>query len=97
MEVKNINGTVDKFCKCGSWLDHWMNYSGQRLPVYCPVAGCYEKAEVGAHIQRDTPADYSWYIVPLCKRHNAQMGQPLKIGNYIILVPANVRLTCDRK
>ena len=38
MRVNNINGTSDNSCNCGSWLDHWKNYSRQALPTY-PVQG----------------------------------------------------------
>jgi len=94
MKVKNINGTSQKTCKCGSWLDHWKNFSGQSLPTYCPAVGCLEKAEVGAHVQKDSPTDSSWYIVPLCKKHNAETGKSLDIGDWVKLVSANVSETC---
>ena len=97
MKVKNINGTSDNTCKCGSWLDHWKNFSGQSVPTYCPEEGCIQNPEVGAHVQKDSSADSSWYIVPLCKIHNGQTGQSIAISESVRLVSANVSSTCGKK
>ncbi|TET21395.1 MAG: hypothetical protein E3J71_09875 [Candidatus Stahlbacteria bacterium] len=96
MKVTNINGTSQKTCKCGSWLDHWKNFSEQTLPAYCPEVNCYNKPEVGAHVQKDSSTDKSWYIVPLCKTHNAKKGETITIIDIdsIKLVSANVSETC---
>ena len=29
MKVKNLNGTSQRTCKCGSWLKHWEKFSGR--------------------------------------------------------------------
>ena len=94
MKVKNINGTSAKTCKCGSWIDHWRSFSGQSLPAYCPEAKCLQKPEVGAHVQKDSASDSSWYIVPLCRAHNAETGKSLDISDNVKLVSANVSETC---
>jgi hypothetical protein len=96
MRVKNINGTSQNVCKCGSWLDHWKNFSGQALPTYCPEKTCTGKPEVGAHVQKDNSTDNAWYIVPLCKTCNAKTGQPLDLMDGTVLVPANVSDTCGK-
>ncbi|HUS70082.1 MAG TPA: hypothetical protein VM075_04805 [Anaerolineae bacterium] len=96
MRVRNINGTSQKTCKCGSWLDHWKNFSGQSLPTYCPQLSCLQKPEVGAHVQKDSATDGSWYIVPLCKAHNAKTGESLDISDSVKLVSANVSQTCGK-
>jgi len=96
MKVKNINGTSQNTCKCGSWLQHWKNHSGQSLPSYCPETSCLQKPEVGAHVQKDNSADNSWYIIPLCKTHNAETGKSLTVSDSIVLVSANVSKTCDK-
>ena len=97
MKVKNINGTSDSTCKCASWLDHWKKFSSQTLPAYCAEKACRGKPEVGAHVQKDSSSDNSWYIVPLCKEHNGQTGKSLEIGDTIKLAPANVSSTCGKK
>lgn len=97
MKIKNINGTADNTSKCGSWLYHWENFSDRSIPDYCPVFGCNNKPEVGAHVQKDDSTDSGWYIVHLCKDHNGQPGMSLNISDSIILVSANVSATCGRK
>jgi hypothetical protein len=94
MKVNNINGTSQRTCKCGSWLDHWKNYSGQSLPTYCPEKSCIGKPEVGAHVQKDSSTDRSWYILPLCSKHNAETGKSLELVDSIKLASANVAATC---
>lgn len=96
MKVKNINGTSANICKCGTWLEHWKKFSNQHLPGSCPVANCTQKPEVGAHVQKDSSTDSSWYIVPFCKAHNAEKGKSLFISDSITLVSANVSITCGK-
>jgi hypothetical protein len=96
MKVNNINGTSGKTCKCGSWLNHWKNFSGQSLPSYCPEVKCMQKTEVGAHAQKDSSTDTNWYIIPLCKTHNAETGKSLYIMDRMKLVSANVSQTCSK-
>jgi hypothetical protein len=93
MIVKNINGTSQNTCKCGSWLQHWKNFSNQQVPAYCPVVDCLERQLLGAHMQNDDPDDKRWFIVPLCSKHNAY-AYSLVINDYIKLVSANVSETC---
>jgi hypothetical protein len=93
MKIKNINGTSQNTCKCGSWLKHWQKFSGWSL-TYCPVDGCLRTDLVGAHVQQDGSNDKRWYICPLCSSHNAQTG-PLDVGA-TKLVTANVSETCGK-
>lgn len=97
MRVKNINGTSDNTCKCGSWLDHWTKFSRQSLPSYCVEATCIQKPEVGAHVQKDSSSDTNWYIIPLCKAHNGKKGESLEVSDNVTLVSANVNETCGKK
>lgn len=94
MRVTNINGTSDNTCNCGSWLNHWKNFSRQSIPKYCPEESCVQKPGVGAHVQRDDSSDARWYIVPLCKTHNGETGKSLTISDSVTLVSANVSDTC---
>jgi hypothetical protein len=94
MRVKNINGTSPNTCRCGSWLDHWKNYSGQPVPPYCPESSCTNPPTVGAHVQKDTAYDNGWYIIPLCQACNGKYGQALNVSDSIGLVSANVSQTC---
>jgi hypothetical protein len=94
MIVRNINGTSDNpDCPCGSWLKHWKKYTEINNPA-CAEASCQEKVEVGAHVQKTGNSDYSWYIVPVCKKHNNLRGQELEIPDYFPLVPVTARNKC---
>ncbi len=96
MIITNINGTTDNICNCGSWLDHWLRFSGQLLPPHCPEARCIDKPTVGAHIQLGgLMGGNEWYIIPLCQSHNRSVAR-LEVSNSIRLVSANVGQTCGR-
>jgi hypothetical protein len=95
MKVKNVAGTSDSSCKCSSWLDHWKKFGGGDLPSYCVESTCLAKPAVGAHVQKDNAIDKSWYIVPLCAKHNAKTSE-LSVIDGIKLVPANVSETCGK-
>lgn len=95
MIIKNINGTTEHICKCGSWLQHWANFSGSKIPCYCAVLGCSNIADVGAHVNKEGgPRD--WYIVPLCHKHNQTKYGSLNIKDVVKLVPAAVNKTCGK-
>ncbi len=93
MKVKNINGTSQNNCKCGSWLKHWEKFSGRKA-YSCSAEGCYGIEIVGAHVQKDSLYDSNWYIVPFCYSHNRSVNKvELKIG--VELVSANKEETCE--
>lgn len=97
MRVKNINGINADKCECGSWLEHWKEFSGNVLfPRYCPVMKCSSRIEVGAHVQIEGASDKGWYIVPLCKEHGAETGSSLEISNMVDLVSASIGDTCGK-
>jgi hypothetical protein len=48
---------------------------------------------VGAHEQKDSATDRSWYIIPLCVKHNVSADE-LTVMESTIFVSANVSLTC---
>lgn len=96
MKIRNINGTSDTTCKCGSWLKHWVNFSGLSIPTYCPVSNCLNKELVGAHVQRGGGStDQKWYICPLCAKHNKHTGE-LDVSDAYKLVLANKKETCEK-
>ena len=94
MKVTNINGTSQATCKCGSWLEHWKNFSGQVLSKWCSEKKCTKPPELGAHVRKGDSADRGWYIVPLCDKHDAQTGKSLDLVDGVRLVSANVKKTC---
>lgn len=96
MKVKNLNGTSDNTCKCGSWIKHWEKFSGKSTPTYCCVNSCTGKDLVGGHVQKDSSTDKSWYIIPICKTCNGKQGEDLDISDTTVLVSANQSETCDK-
>lgn len=97
MLVRNIHGTDDNLCKCGSWFMHWLIYSNQFIPSHCAVKNCCNVPEVGAHVQICNSIDKRWYIIPLCNFHNGKKGEVLDVDDTIELVSANVNETCGRR
>jgi hypothetical protein len=93
-KVKNINGTSQNNCSCGSWLKHWEKFSNQTTR-YCVATTCLGKDLVGAHVQKTNSNDQNWYIIPLCKSHNASSGE-IEISDSYKLVSANKKETCDK-
>lgn len=96
-KVRNINGTADNVCRCGSWLEHWKSFSRQQVPTACPEATCLDRPEVGAHVQKEDTDSDKWYIVPLCRRHNALTGKTISICDAVPLVSAAVADTCGKR
>jgi len=94
MKIKNINGTSQNKCVCGSWLKHWEKFSGQSV-TYCPVKDCLNKDLVGAHVQMANSTDDKWYIYPLCSVHNQNSGE-LEVSDSYKLVSANKKETCEK-
>ena len=95
MQVHNLKNTSDNICKCDSWLEHWVRFGGNSLPPSCSVVGCYETPQVGGHVQKSRGLLVSdWFIIPICKKHNAQVGRSLTISDSTTLVSANVAETC---
>lgn len=94
MKIRNINGTTDTPCSCGSWLAHWKKFSGQSMD-YCQAIGCLNRELVGAHVQTGGGSDQRWYIYPLCRYHN-KFGGELEVPDAWKLVPADKKETCDR-
>jgi hypothetical protein len=96
MKIRNINGTSDTTCKCGSWLKHWENFSRQARPSYCAASDCLKQELVGAHVQKGgASTDQKWYIYPLCADHNKHTGE-LDVSDSYKLVSANKKETCEK-
>jgi hypothetical protein len=95
MKVRNIDGTSGLSCACGSWLDHWKKFSSQTAN-YCSEKTCVIKVDlVGAHVQKADISDNRWYIIPLCKKHNAKATE-LEIIDERVFVLANANNTCGK-
>lgn len=107
MRVKNLNGTSSHSCNCGTWLNHWKNFSGYyrirpNEEISCSVIGCRNKATDGGHVKkissgisRTIPRVNDWYIVPLCKQCN-QKTDEFDIDDSVSFASANIATTCGR-
>jgi len=93
MHVINLKDITGNKCNCDSWLDHWAKFGGDKYATLCGEKSCTNSAEVGAHVQSVDIDDNEWYIVPLCKEHNALVGA-LEID--VPLAPVNVSKTCGQ-
>ena len=93
--IKNINGTSDTICKCGSWLQHWRNFS-EHSYIYCAEKTCHRTDISGAHVQKGGDStDENWYIMPLCKTHIESTGE-LEINDTYTFVSADKNETCEK-
>ena len=90
---KNKVGTQNRVCGCGSWKQHWLNFSGKEWPDKCSVLGCNNDAILGAHIYNPNVSGEK--IAPACDACNKKTGEfSLKGG--VTLVPANKQNTCEK-
>ena len=92
MKLKFIIGESNKTCKCGNWLAHWRKFSGHPL-TYCPIDGCREEIEVGAHVKKYGTSDGNHYIIPLCKTHCEKSGI-IDPPEWVKLVSVDIGETC---
>ena len=85
-------GTNLRTCPCGSWIKHWITFSGQFWPAKCSVAGCSNAPSVGGHVVHQGGMGEG--IVPLCVSCNGLSGTvALKPG--ISIASANKQDTCE--
>lgn len=90
---KNKQGTSSRSCQCGSWKQHWINFSNKKWPLLCCVSGCMNEAILGAHIYN--PKVSGERIIPACDLCNKKTNEfSLKVDT--ILVSANKQKTCEK-
>ena len=99
--VKNLNGTSEKECECGSWLRHWLNFNSMAtatIPSICPSCGKEMKWTdvVGAHVKKENTIDNNWYIIPLCKKCNSKNSDETFEVDDIGFARANTNETCKK-
>lgn len=89
--VKNVTGTTGLDCFCDSWLDHWINFSGQSTNN-CVVIGCLNEPTVGAHVHVQGYGE-SVQILPMCDSHNST-DDVMEVSDRWNPVSANPDETC---
>lgn len=93
--IKNINGAGDRACQCGSWLAHWQRLSGRRAAI-CAEVNCEAAACAGALVMKDDGGD-NWFVIPLCREHNALTGQELEVVDAATMVSAETGAACGAR
>ena len=72
-----------------SWLDYWEKSTEIKATAChntdCRVSARYTTLD-GAHVQRDTPNDNHWWIVPLCHKCNTQFGAHFTVASPLVRV-----------
>ncbi|WP_146211714.1 hypothetical protein [Burkholderia cenocepacia] len=98
--MKNVVGSGERSCGCGSWLDHWVKFTTHRDGDHlCSVDGCTELAVDGAHVTLphldvEDERQLHW-IIPMCRRHNKSPDQLLSKPE-VRVVSANIGKTCKK-
>ena len=88
---KNKGGTADRACSCGTWKQHWSNYSNKSWPSVCSVQGCSTTPTLGAHV---TNIDVSGErIIPMCSSCN-NLRVAFNLDEGVALVKAKKADTC---
>lgn len=87
----NVNGSGERKCRCGSWKQHWINFSGKEWPSICSVKGCYERPVLGAHVRN--PDVKGEKIIPMCWGCN-QLENKFSLKDGVTCVSANMSETC---
>jgi hypothetical protein len=87
LKVKNLNGSAPITKESGNWLSHWEKLSGLNA-FMCYVKGCIKRPSVGGQVQKDSPIDTTWYVIPLCDDCARKRGQDLDIWDAATLIPA---------
>jgi hypothetical protein len=91
---RNRKSADTRNCACGTWKQHWLNYSGRGWPTSCSVMRCNNPPTVGAPVINSNVAGES--IVPMCAACNKLADEfILKIN--AIAVSANPAETCAAK
>ena len=88
--VKNLKGTGNLTCSCGSWIKHWEKFTSKKAKL-CTATGCLSPATIGGHVIKCNSTDKDHYIIPLC--HSCNMRIDI-YNTTAILAPANVQDTC---
>jgi len=94
MIIVHIQDPPPAPCHCGTWLQHWRNFSVLPLPIHCQEAFCRERPELGAVVKSSDDKDSNFYVVPLCKWHS-QAKASLEISSFSTLVPADALHNCE--
>lgn len=89
----NKNATSNRTCTCGTWKQHWINFSNKEWPKSCSVKGCTNNATLGAHVINKTVSGEK--IVPMCSSCNSQSYE-FSLKGATGIPSANISKTCGK-
>ena len=89
----NKKGTASRDCNCGSWKQHWINFTKDEWPSTCSVFGCNSSAELGAHVYH--PDVEGERIAPMCDSCNKKTDI-INLKGSTKLPKANISQTCGK-
>lgn len=89
----NKVGTSERECKCGSWKQHWINYSHKDWPKSCSVESCTSAPTLGAHVIHSKLVGER--IVPMCDACN-KLEDKFAIKSGVSFPSANKSQTCEK-
>jgi len=90
---KNKKGTADRACSCGTWKQHWLNFSKKSWPSACSVQSCSNSPTLGGHVINSEVTGEK--IIPMCDSCNGLSGS-FNLDGGVTLVSANKSETCDQ-
>lgn len=90
---KNKVGTGERSCSCGTWSQHWINFSNKKWPKTCSVSGCSNEATLGAHVYNHNVSGER--IVPMCNSCN-KLKDEFSLKGGVTAVHANQSKTCGK-
>ena len=90
---KNKVGTGNRACRCGSWKQHWINFSGQSWPNSCSVKGCNNSPTLEGHVINVNVSGEK--IIPMCDSCN-QFSGPFDLKSGTTFVSANQSEACGK-
>lgn len=88
----NKKGTEDRKCRCGSWKNHWLNFTKLDWPSTCSVSGCNNTPTIRAHIYKEV--ETGEWIEPFSITCN-QLTRKFDLKENIDFASANKSMTCN--
>lgn len=91
----NKGCTSGRWCRCGTWKQHWVTETKKPWPIKCSVYGCNGIAEHGGHLV-NKDEDGEW-IAPICASCNGRSPKDVfSLKPDTPLYSANVSRTCGK-
>lgn len=90
-KVKNLNTHRPVPKGYSYWIDYWEYRSGQKVKK-CHRSYCNKPAEDGTHVKLGDSNNQSWYIVPLCHKHNMKPDEEFYVDGPLVPVDSEGKI-----